>query len=128
MTRFDQCTVTCTTDCGHCKGDPVGALRTDLERLARRLAGRFEETEHLRAELEAARPVVEAADALRTVHSLPVDTADAAREVEYLIDEATSALAEAVDLYRSATTRNLDSALPDPSLDAETLPTTEEKP
>ena len=25
--RFDQCAVDCTTDCGHCKGRPVEALR-----------------------------------------------------------------------------------------------------
>lgn len=25
--RFDQCTETCTADCGHCKGRPVAALR-----------------------------------------------------------------------------------------------------
>lgn len=31
--RFDQCTETCTTDCGHCKGQPVAALRADNERL-----------------------------------------------------------------------------------------------
>ena len=51
MTRFDQCAETCATDCGHCKGRPVEALRADNERLARRLAGRFEETEKLRAEV-----------------------------------------------------------------------------
>lgn len=28
--RFDQCTETCTTDCGHCKGRPVEALRREL--------------------------------------------------------------------------------------------------
>jgi hypothetical protein len=90
VTRFDQCTVTCTTDCGHCKGDPVGALRTDLERLARRLAGRFEETEHLRAELEAARPVVEAAAEITTSGDMPTTL-------------MWVRLATAVDLYRSAT-------------------------
>ena len=52
--RFDQCTETCTTDCGHCKGRPVEALRADNDRLARRLAGRYEETEKLRAERDNA--------------------------------------------------------------------------
>jgi hypothetical protein len=49
------------------------------------------------AQVEAWRPVVEAAIALRAVHALPVETTESAREVEYQIDEATSALAEAVD-------------------------------
>ena len=30
--RFDQCTETCTTDCGHCKGRPVASLRAELNR------------------------------------------------------------------------------------------------
>jgi hypothetical protein len=30
MTRFDQCTETCTTDCGHCKGQPVTDVGTYL--------------------------------------------------------------------------------------------------
>lgn len=33
MRRFSQCTETCTTDCGHCKGRPVEALRADNEHL-----------------------------------------------------------------------------------------------
>ena len=28
--RFDQCSIACTVDCGHCKGDPVGALKYEL--------------------------------------------------------------------------------------------------
>lgn len=39
-------------------------LRQDAERLARRLAGRYEETVGLRAQIEWMRPVVEAAEAL----------------------------------------------------------------
>jgi hypothetical protein len=31
--RFDQCTETCTTDCGHCKGQPVAELRAEVQRL-----------------------------------------------------------------------------------------------
>ncbi len=31
--RFDQCTETCTTDCGHCKGRPVEELRAHAARL-----------------------------------------------------------------------------------------------
>ena len=32
MSRFDQCTESCTSDCGHCKGRPVSALREELRR------------------------------------------------------------------------------------------------
>lgn len=33
--RFDQCTETCTSDCGHCKGRPVESLRTQLAEVQR---------------------------------------------------------------------------------------------
>lgn len=36
--RFDQCSVDCTTDCGHCKGDPIGAMREEIARLARQIS------------------------------------------------------------------------------------------
>lgn len=71
--------------------------------------------------LEAARPVVEAADAVVRGYRLMIAAGFGLRR------EATSLVA-AVDLYRSATTRNLDSDVSNPSLAAETLPTTEEKP
>lgn len=80
------------------------------------------------AELEAARPVVEAADAyVKAERATTVAEDDEIRPAEEARDMAFDVLAWSVDLYRSATTRNLDSALPDPSLAAETLPTTEEK-
>lgn len=31
--RFDQCGIDCTTDCGHCKGHPVDAMRDEIARL-----------------------------------------------------------------------------------------------
>jgi hypothetical protein len=31
--RFDQCTATCTADCGHCKGRPVEELRAELTKV-----------------------------------------------------------------------------------------------
>lgn len=31
--RFDQCSETCTADCGNCKGRPVAALRAELSRV-----------------------------------------------------------------------------------------------
>ena len=35
MSRFDQCTETCTADCGHCKGRPVAELRAANANLIR---------------------------------------------------------------------------------------------
>lgn len=33
--RFAQCDESCTVDCGHCKGQPVQALRAEVEALKR---------------------------------------------------------------------------------------------
>lgn len=64
--------------------------KTDNERLARRLAVRFEQTEKARAEVEWMRPVVEAAEAWRALQTLPEPFAD---------DEV---LIAAVDAWRAA--------------------------
>lgn len=106
MSRFDQCDETCTSDCGHCKGRPVAALRAALsvekqrtsraldltERAQRTAADVIVERDRLRSDLNQATAVVEAAKAWR--HDMG----------GVVLGHFNQLLADAVDACRAAPT------------------------